>query len=210
MKKSLFILLAASLGFAACQMAETDIPEFTGEVLSAQIEQNEETKTILDENSNIRWSENDQIVAFMKTSYGHKYQVIPSFAGKTYADFSMVSSGNGNNFSAGMEWDHNVAYYPYAEGIECVKSGENYTLDVTLPAEQHMLPIVSATVHGRWWQSAKITTLLSRMSAAVCCFNLKVPGRLLQSPSRARTMRYSPARLQLPPTLTPRPNRPSQ
>ncbi|MBQ8573602.1 MAG: hypothetical protein IJ450_01985 [Bacteroidales bacterium] len=72
MKKSLFVLIAASFGFAACYTVEPLLLEFSVEILSAQIEQGETTKTVLDENNNIRWSENDHIVAFMKTSYGQK------------------------------------------------------------------------------------------------------------------------------------------
>lgn len=136
MKRLLSILLAASLCFAACQNIEQLVLEVADDVLSAQIEQDEVTKTVLGESNKILWSENDQIVAFMKTSYGHKYQIQPSFAGKTYADFSKVSSANGDDISAGMEWDHIVAYYPYAEEISCAKADDSYTLDVELPAEQ--------------------------------------------------------------------------
>ena len=136
MKKSLSVLLAAFLSLTACQNIEQLVPEVTDDVLSAQIEQDEVTKTVLGESNNILWSENDQIVAFMKTSYGHKYQIQPSFAGKTYADFSKVSSANGDDISAGMEWDHIVAYYPYAEEISCAKADDSYALDVELPAEQ--------------------------------------------------------------------------
>lgn len=138
MKKTVFAFLAVSLCMAACQVEIVDPNEsnVSGDVLSAQIEQNEATKTVLGESNNVLWSENDQIVAFMKSSYGHKYQIKPSFAGKTYADFSRISSASGDDLSAGMEWDHNVAYYPYSESIECVKSGDNYTLEVVLPAEQ--------------------------------------------------------------------------
>ena len=141
MKKSLIILLAAFLGFAACHNVEPTVPETVDHaVLSAQIEQNEATRTVLSESNNILWSENDQITAFMKTSYGHKYQIKPSFAGKTYADFSKVSSVSGDDLSAGMEWDHIVAYYPYAEEVECVKSDDGYALEVVLPAEQTYAP----------------------------------------------------------------------
>ena len=139
MKKSVFAFFAASLCLAACQIEVVDPnqPNVSDDVLSAKIEQNEVTKTVLGESNNVFWSENDQIVAFMKSSYGHKYQIKPSFAGKTYADFSRVSSASGDDLSAGMEWDHNVAYYPYSESIECVKSGDNYALDVVLPTEQN-------------------------------------------------------------------------
>ena len=138
MKKSVFAFFAASLCLAACQIedVEPNAYDTSDNVLSAQIEQNEVTKTVLGESNNVLWSENDQIVAFMKSSYGHKYQIKPSFAGKTYADFSRVSAASGDDLSAGIEWDHNVAYYPYSKSIECVKSGDNYTFEVVLPAEQ--------------------------------------------------------------------------
>ena len=138
MKKSLFAFLAASLCLTACQkeIVDPNASDTSDYVLSAKIEQNEVTKTVLGEGNNVLWSESDQIVVFMKSSYGHKYQIKPSFAGKTYADFSKISSASGDDFSAGMEWDHNVAYYPYSESIECLKSGDDYTLEVVLPAEQ--------------------------------------------------------------------------
>ena len=138
MKKDVFTFIAVLLCVAACQVEIVDPNEsnVSGDVLSALIEQNKVTKTVLGESNNVLWSENDQIVAFMKSSYGHKYQIKPSFAGKTYADFSRISSASGDDLSAGIEWDHNVAYYPYSESIECVKSGDNYTLEVVLPAEQ--------------------------------------------------------------------------
>ena len=134
MKKCTLIMLAAAMSFAACQEVEAPLAEEN--VLSAVIEQDETTKTAMDDNNNILWSANDQIVAFMKSSYGHKYQVKSSFIGKSYADFSRISSGSGDDLSAGNEWNHNVAYYPYSEAIECLKSGSNYTLDVVLPSEQ--------------------------------------------------------------------------
>lgn len=134
MKKCILMILTATLSFAACQEVETALVNET--VLSAIIEQDEMTRTEMDENNNVLWNENDQIIAFLKTSYGHKYQVKPSFVGKSYADFSMVSSSSGNDLSAGNEWEHNVAYYPYSDAIECLKSGDHYVLDVVLPSEQ--------------------------------------------------------------------------
>ena len=122
------------MSFVACQEVEAPLAEEN--VLSAVIEQDETTKTEMDENNNILWSANDQIIAFMKSSYGHKYNLIPSYVGKAYADFEPASSGNGGNLSAGSEWDHNVVYYPYSSSVECLKSGSNYTLDVVLPSEQ--------------------------------------------------------------------------
>jgi uncharacterized protein (TIGR02145 family) len=71
----------------------------------------------------------------MKSSYGHKYKLISSFVGKTYADFEPATPAGGN-LSAGTEWNHNVVYYPYSADVEAIKSGDNYTLSVVLPSEQ--------------------------------------------------------------------------
>ncbi len=137
--KKIFIAAAAALtALTACQKKEVAAPA-ADSVLYATIEETDATKTYMDSNNNIRWSEGDQVIAFMKSSYGHKYQLISSFAGKTYADFSIVSSGSGN-LSAGTEWDHNIVYYPYSDAIEAEKSGNNYALNVVLPSEQTYAP----------------------------------------------------------------------
>lgn len=138
MKKSVFTFLAASLLLVACQIEIVDPSEsnVSADMLSAHIEQDEITKTELGESNNVLWSANDQIIAFMKSSFGYKYQIKPSYAGKTYAYFSKISSASGDDLAAGMEWEHIVAYYPYSESIECVKSGDDYALEVMLPAEQ--------------------------------------------------------------------------
>lgn len=136
MKKNILSILAICAALFGCQKNEISEPSLSGDDLHATIEDDASTKTVMDEHNNIRWSEGDQIVAFMKTSYGHKYQVKPSFVGKTYADFSKISSFSGDDLSAGMEWEHVVAYYPYTDGVECVKSGDDYTINVVLPAQQ--------------------------------------------------------------------------
>ena len=137
MNKSFLFLLAAAMTLAACQKTEISAPSTEGAVLSATIEDVASTKTYMDADNNILWSEGDQVVAFMKSSYGSKYRLISSFAGKTYADFEPVSTGNGGNLSAGTEWDCNVVYYPYSDAVEGRKSGSDYVLSVTLPAEQN-------------------------------------------------------------------------
>ena len=104
--------------------------------LHAALEDDASAKTVLDENNNVRWSEGDQIVAFMNTSLGLKYQLKDTYIGETSGYFSKVSSGASDDLGAGMEWDHIVAYYPYAESIKCAKIGDNYAIDVVLPTEQ--------------------------------------------------------------------------
>lgn len=139
MKKQLLGLMTILTALGACQKNEvTSLSEDV--TIHATIEEKDATRTVMDENNNILWSGNDQIIAFMKSSYGYKYQVKPAFVGKSYADFSMVSSGNGSDLSAGNEWEHNVVYYPYSEDIECLKSGANYEIEVNLPSEQVYVP----------------------------------------------------------------------
>ena len=134
MKKYLIYIAALAL-IAACNKVESPAPSQGSDVITAQIEQETATRTYMDVHNNIRWSEGDQIVGFMKSSLGLKYRILSSSVGKTSAFFEKVSSGN-DYIGAGNEWDHNVVYYPYSSTIEAAKSGSNYVLDVVLPSEQ--------------------------------------------------------------------------
>ncbi len=138
--KRIILAIFAALSLAACQKpVSADLPEEAA-ILSAKIEQSVQSKTELDENNNILWSENDQIIGYIRSSYGYRYQVKPEFAGKAYADFSKVSSASGDDLSAGIEQDHIVAYYPYSESVKCSRNDSHYQLDVVLPAEQTYAP----------------------------------------------------------------------
>ncbi len=139
MRRFIFTFCATVIAFSACNKTETSIRTAGQDTLYAQIEQEAATKTYMDASNNIRWSENDQIAGFMKSSLGLKYQILPSSVGKTWASFEKVSGSNGN-INAGTEWDHNVVYYPYSDAVEAEKSGSNYTLDVVLPSEQTYAP----------------------------------------------------------------------
>ncbi|MBQ2875027.1 MAG: Ig-like domain-containing protein [Bacteroidales bacterium] len=134
MKKS-FIYIAALTLIVACNKVESPVQSQGSDIITAQIEQETATKTYMDANNNIRWSEGDQIAGFMKSSLGLKYQILPSSVGKTWASFENVSGSNGN-INAGTEWDHNVVYYPYSDAVEAEKTGSNYTLNIVLPSEQ--------------------------------------------------------------------------
>ena len=74
MKKST-IILAAAVILAACNKPETTVPTADHNNLYSQIEQEADTKTYMDASNNIRWSSGDQVVAFMKTSLGLRYQI---------------------------------------------------------------------------------------------------------------------------------------
>ena len=148
MKRILFAAIAASAMIVACQKTEENFEQSDAHELHASIEADGASKTVLDENNNIRWSEGDQIVAFMNTSLGLKYQLKDSYIGETSGYFSKVSSGSSDDLGAGMEWDHIVAYYPYAESIKCARSGDNYQISVILPTEQTYAP--DSFGNGSW------------------------------------------------------------
>ena len=135
MKKILLAAAAALTALVACQKNEVAAPA-ADSVLYATIEETDATKTYMDSNNNIRWSEGDQVIAFMKTSLGLRYQIKDEYIGKTSGYFSQVSSGSSGDLGAGTEWDHNIVYYPYSDAIEAEKSGNNYALNVVLPSEQ--------------------------------------------------------------------------
>ena len=134
MKRFSFISFICVL-LASCQVAEIIETKDTDEIY-ASVETDIAFKTSLDEDNNIRWSEGDQIIAFMQSSLGIKYQIQDDYIGKTSGKFSKVSSASSDILDAGIELAHNVIYYPYTDDINIEKSGDNYELDVVLPSEQ--------------------------------------------------------------------------
>ena len=136
MKKNILSALAICAALLGCQKNEISETRTSGVELHATIEDDASAKTVMDENNNIRWSEEDQVVAFMKTSLGLRYQIKKEYIGKTSGYFSQVSSGSSSDIGAGTEWDHNVVYYPYSDAVEAEKSGDDYALNVVLPSEQ--------------------------------------------------------------------------
>ena len=140
MKKNILSILEICAALFGCQKNELSETLSSGGDLHATIADETSTRTVMDDQNNIRWSEGDQIIAFAKTSLGQKYQLKESYVGETSGYFSKVSSGSSDDLGAGMEWDHIVAYYPYAESVRCARSGEDYILDVVLPAGQTYAP----------------------------------------------------------------------
>lgn len=133
MKRIILSVLTMSALLCGCQKDHvSELAQGRG-TIQATIEEISATRTVMDENNNIRWSEGDQIVGFMKSTLGVKYQVTAASVGKTSASFEEVSSGGLN---AGTELEHIIAYYPYSSSVSAAKSGSNYTLDVILPTEQ--------------------------------------------------------------------------
>ena len=142
MKKYLFSISTLLL-LASCQEQELVLqiePEDTE--FRASIEAVDATRTVMDENHNVLWSEGDQIVIFKKTTIGNKYQIKDQYVGTTTGGFSKITeTGNEDDFESGNEIYHNVAMYPYSTSIWCMKNDNNipttsYQLNVVLPDTQ--------------------------------------------------------------------------
>lgn len=96
-----FIIVVASALLAACQREDVPAQVTKYNSLYAKVENVVSTKTVMDESRNIRWSENDQVVAFMKSSLGLKYQIQREYVGKTSGYFYKVSSGTSDYIGGG-------------------------------------------------------------------------------------------------------------
>ena len=131
MKRVLYAALAASAVQVSCQREEFEEPFYGYDELNAVIEEVEMTRTYKDESNNVLWSEDDRIVAFMKSTQGTQYKV--KSGGKPTASFTKVPS---DDLVSGSAIDHVVAYYPYSDMIECEKVSGGYSMNVVLPSEQ--------------------------------------------------------------------------
>lgn len=140
MKKILFNLLVTLSIAAACQKNVSVVLIDHSESLVGKMEAVQSTKTSMDENNNVLWSDGDQIAAFLRTSLGAKYQVTPSSSGKTAAVFTKESLADDENLFAGVELEHNIALYPFVYDAYVEKSGENYKVTSKLPSIQTYTP----------------------------------------------------------------------
>ena len=141
MKKLLLQIITLVLA-VSCQVTElTPVRDMTDDCLYGNMESMNATKTSMDENNNILWSEGDQLVAFMKTSLGRKYQIKEEYVGSTTGGFSRVTEeSSGDDLESGNELSHNVVLYPYAS-TSCMKNDVNetsnsYKVNLNLPEIQ--------------------------------------------------------------------------
>lgn len=142
MKKTLLLILAL-VAIVSCQTKDI-VPEYmpADDDLCASIESINATKTVMDENNNVLWSEDDQLVAFMKTTLGVKYQIKEQYVGTSTGGFSKINEpDNGDDLEAGQELDHNVVVYPHSYDVWCMKNDKNtpaqsYKLNLVLPETQ--------------------------------------------------------------------------
>lgn len=143
MKKSILAVFVLFMIFS-CQPLE-QVSESTSEdvELFASMELIGDTKTVMDDNNNVLWSENDQLVAFMRTSLGLRYKIKEQYIGTTTGGFSRVPDPEaGDDLVSGQELDHNVVLYPYASTTLCMKNDSqspaaSYNVNVVLPQTQY-------------------------------------------------------------------------
>ena len=143
MKKTLFLLFAL-IGIAACRDKELEevLPLDKG-TLYASMESIGATRTSMDQDNNVIWSEEDEIVAFLNTTLSARYQIKEQYVGTTFGGFSEVDpSGNNAGLDPGQKIDHNVVLYPYSDQVWCVKNDSStpakaYKLNVILPETQN-------------------------------------------------------------------------
>ena len=130
--------------FLSCNSLDVVIrPVEEDDELFASIELMDQTKTSLDENNNVLWSEGDQLLAFMRTTLGLRYRIKEQYAGTTAGGFSRIPDPDmGDDLVAGQELDHNVVIYPYSPNALCYKHDNNvpansYDVNVVLPQTQY-------------------------------------------------------------------------
>ena len=134
MKRCLYIVSLLMLAFSGCQKAEVENPEKDA-VLSdfrGEMEGILDTKTVLDRNNNVRWSEGDQVIIFNGSTLGGKYQVTDDSVGETSGGFDYMGNATGG-FVSGSDIDHNIALYPFDSKVKCAKG------DDKIPTESYIL-----------------------------------------------------------------------
>ena len=141
MKKLLLSIIILVLA-VSCQETEfTPVTDVEDDCLYCTMESISATKTSMDENNNVLWSEGDQLVAFMKSSLGSKYQIKDECVGSTNGGFSKVTEeSSGDDLESGGEISHNVVLYPYTP-TSCMKNDNNepansYKVNLNLPETQ--------------------------------------------------------------------------
>ena len=118
MKTRVLYLFASLVALISCTDEKVTTVTTDSDEFYCSIENEELTRTSLDQNNNVIWSAEDQLVIFKKSSIPSKYQISESHIGKTFGSFYKINS---EEFSAGSELDHNVALYPYKENLEIMK-----------------------------------------------------------------------------------------
>lgn len=139
-----------AVALAGCQ--ETIVLSEKVETFEAIVEGFEgNTKTSIDNQKNILWSENDRLAIFQGCSVADKYQVTAETAGTGNGTFELIADNSGDvndDFNSGVEIATNIALYPYADGLSVSNTnvtngndvGAYEITGVVLPEIQYYVP----------------------------------------------------------------------
>ena len=127
MRKNL-VFLAAMTVLAACTIEPAEEPKTAFPVFQAYTDP--DTKTTLDEESNVLWNEDDRVSVFAGTTDNLQYRA--TSGGETYTDLEIVGSGS----ASGKSMSKNIAIYPYDDVDSLVVIGTIYDINMTLPDVQ--------------------------------------------------------------------------
>lgn len=140
MKKILPIIAASVSLLISCQKEESlVVSDIRADVatLNASIEAMPSGRTSYEETDrSVRWTAQDRIIAFMKSTDWGRFQIQARYAGEKNAVFDW----NGGTLPSLVKenLDHYVALYPYQDGVVCSVTDGGYTLtNVVLPSTQN-------------------------------------------------------------------------
>ena len=139
-----------AVALAGCQ--ETIVLSEKVETYEAIVEGFEgNTKTSIDNQKNILWSENDRLAIFQGCSVADKYQVTAETVGTGNGTFELIADNSGDvndDLNSGVEIATNIALYPYADGLSVSNANVTNGNDVgaydipgvVLPEIQYYVP----------------------------------------------------------------------
>lgn len=139
MKRISVYFAAALAALVSCQKTDVESVNENQEIsdmITAVIEDDSSSRTALDlSDRSVRWSSQDQIAAFMQGTQISCYSIRTASVGQKAGEFDWASGAGPD--SAGGNLNHNVAFYPYQEGISVEYVGESYVLSsVMIPQTQ--------------------------------------------------------------------------
>ena len=133
--KHFFMVLCALLTLAGCtdfpvdEIVDTTEPEFYATIEGSDADA--ATKTYVDDQIRMRWTANDKITMFNRTTYLRQY----TFTGKTGANAGgFKKTSEDDEFWYGDDVDNIYAVYPYSDDITLDETSCALTLN--MPAEQ--------------------------------------------------------------------------
>lgn len=140
MKKILPIIAASVSLLISCQKEESlVVSDIRADVatLNASIEAMPSGRTSYEETDrSVRWTAQDRIIAFMKSTDWGRFQIQARYAGEKNAVFDWTGGTLPSLVKENL--DHYVALYPYQDGVVCSVTDGGYTLtNIVLPSTQN-------------------------------------------------------------------------